>query len=1182
MARVWVGSVGDRLEQMTRVWAGTVGDRPERAARNLRAEAAAERKGTLIGLAVNAGDDSPLAGVQVVAVGLPEELPPYRVFLPVVAKRRAVTTSDTALVDAGAAVAAGGAPLGSSVTFTTTTAADGSFALTVPAGAYTLTLTLANFGLDRRTATVRANEISRVADVRLHALDPVVVPVGAGGGNVTNSLGNTSLQFPAGAVAATQQARVTYLPNAELPGFFPDGSVPMGFAGLEPEGLVFPPGKEVLWTVAYTGTLPVGTDTLCYWWDGKTNRWRDPVPGKVVDLGGGRKALQARVTHFSAYGHALPGIAGQQPGGGQASVTTANGGQGGSQTQCPGCQINVGTGSVSESYTFLPVSSRGPAVVLALRYGSSNDTPTVTARVPFTITSQWPARAEWRLDFQGKTYTGEGYDARADWDTRNGLGQRVAPGPYTFDAWETFYYDSGQQPTLAVSGTVEVRRGDISPFGFNWLSSYDTLLVNRSSTVTIILGDGQYLSYVESFDAAGRLTRLQDPNGNAQTLTYEPTGAALPAGAWGLTTRLAGISDPSGRSWTLSYGADGYVNRVTDPLGRAYTLAHDAVGNLTAVTDPLGRTTTYRYDENHLLIGYTYPAGNSTALAYDAERRLIGHTDALGQEQTATYSASANTFTDERGNATSYQFNSYGAITRASRRSPAGNPVQTFDYTFDEHRQLAGTDPPYRRFTYDNRGNLTGYTSYTHVATTYEPSYSQSTSITDGAGNVTRFGYDARGNLATVTDALGQVARFDYDGAGQIIRATDPLNQVVRCEYDGFGNLTRLTDPLGFAATLAYDATGNLAGTTDAENHATSYNYDMMDRLTSATDALGRTVRYEYDRNNNLTRFTDGRGNATTYTYDNLGRLARETDPLGHSTSYAYDPVGNLISRTDANGAATQYSYDAVNRLTEERYPDGRSAIYTYDAINDLTGYVDANVQVTYTYPSAIPGRPDTVETRLLSNPAVRSVVSYDYVAVGGAAAGGVGSRGAEEQGSGGAGEQGSGGAGEQGSITPPRSPDLEAPRLASLFTSPLISTSTLTSTFPSPPPAPSTTTPYREVGRSGSAPYTDVCGSISTSTTWTRANSPYVATCSVTVASGVTLTIEPGVVVKFRDYGDALWVNGTLIADGTDTQPITFTSLKDDAVGGDTNGDGDATQPAPANWDKLHFSNSSTGSVLN
>ena len=90
--------------------------------------------------------------------------------------------------------------------------------LPVPAGLYTLTLTLASYTPDRRSATVRANEVARVADVRLHAVDPVVVPIGASGGSVTNSLGNTSLEFPPGAVSTTQQARVTYLPNDALPG----------------------------------------------------------------------------------------------------------------------------------------------------------------------------------------------------------------------------------------------------------------------------------------------------------------------------------------------------------------------------------------------------------------------------------------------------------------------------------------------------------------------------------------------------------------------------------------------------------------------------------------------------------------------------------------------------------------------------------------------------------------------------------------------------------------------------------------------------------------------------------------------------------------------------------------------------------------------------------------------------
>jgi len=65
----------------------------------------------------------------------------------------------------------------------------------------------------------------------------------------------------------------------------------------------------------------------------------------------------------------------------------------------------------------------------------------------------------------------------------------------------------------------------------------------------------------------------------------------------------------------------------------------------------------------------------------------------------------------------------------------------------------------------------------------------------------------------------------------------------------------------------------------------------------------------------------------------------------------------------------------------------------------------------------------------------------------------------------------------------------------------------------------------------------TDVSGQITTSTTWTTANSPYVVTATVTVNPGVTLTIQSGVEVRFAN-GTSLYVRGTLNASG-----VTFTS---------------------------------------
>jgi hypothetical protein len=67
----------------------------------------------------------------------------------------------------------------------------------------------------------------------------------------------------------------------------------------------------------------------------------------------------------------------------------------------------------------------------------------------------------------------------------------------------------------------------------------------------------------------------------------------------------------------------------------------------------------------------------------------------------------------------------------------------------------------------------------------------------------------------------------------------------------------------------------------------------------------------------------------------------------------------------------------------------------------------------------------------------------------------------------------------------------------------------------------------------------TSVSGIIFSDTTWTRANSPINITGPTAIAKGVTVTIEPGVVVHFNL--NTLEVNGTLRAIGTSAEPITL-----------------------------------------
>jgi hypothetical protein len=105
--------------------------------------------------------------------------------------------------------------------------------------------------------------------------------------------------------------------------------------------------------------------------------------------------------------------------------------------------------------------------------------------------------------------------------------------------------------------------------------------------------------------------------------------------------------------------------------------------------------------------------------------------------------------------------------------------------------------------------------------------------------------------------------------------------------------------------------------------------------------------------------------------------------------------------------------------------------------------------------------------------------------------------------------------------------------------------------------------------------------GELTENKTWHSEDLPLIiqshSILSVRVNS--TLTITPGTIIKFGSPSSII-VEGSLIIDGTNDSKVHLTSLHDDSIGGDTNGNGASSTPNIIDWGGVDFRDGSTGSL--
>jgi RHS repeat-associated protein len=549
-------------------------------------------------------------------------------------------------------------------------------------------------------------------------------------------------------------------------------------------------------------------------------------------------------------------------------------------------------------------------------FGFEDRDLTVEGRVPLVLTRYYSGHSD-RFGPLGYRWT-HSFDTHLEITTGDDAGVVFGSGGEEFFIWN---------PAYETFSPADAR-------------VHDELVKNEDDTYTLTTKEN--LDY--NFDSDGKLTTIEDLDGNTVSLTYDGSD------------RLISVEDPDGRTLTFAYDGNGRLASVTDPTDAVVSYAYDANGDLTSVTDPEDGVRTYSYSKHRLTQVVDQNGKTLFTNTLDSVNRVVEQTDALGHTISISYDTPDKGVTqvvDPESNTAKYY---YDAVHRTTAKvDPLG---QVISYVYDSVGNLEKViDPLFNEweFAYDDSGNLTSSTDPlgNPIAITYNPQHLPTT-ITDARGNVTTLTYDDQGNLTSTTDPLDNVTTYTYDDDGNLTSMTNPLSETETYTYDAQGNRISRTDPLGHTWQWTYNAAGRMTSETDPLGNTTQYIYDLFGRITGIRNALGEETTFLYDLPGHLLMVEDPLGNRTLWAYDDRGLAVSKTDPADKITTYTYDANRNMTSVTDPLGNVTTYAYDENNRLESVTDPAGDTTSYTYDDAGRLASEEDPLGRITsYEYDDA-------------------------------------------------------------------------------------------------------------------------------------------------------------------------------------------------------------------------------------
>lgn len=345
----------------------------------------------------------------------------------------------------------------------------------------------------------------------------------------------------------------------------------------------------------------------------------------------------------------------------------------------------------------------------------------------------------------------------------------------------------------------------------------------------------------------GKVHTVTDRNNETTTYTYTPTG------------KVDTVSFHDGSSIVYTYDGRDNLVEMQDDMGLT-TFSYDEVNRLTSTTDANNFTVAYAYDENGNVTQLTYPGNKTVSYTYDALNRIETVTiDWLSQTATYIYDDAGRLtyMTQFNGTVTEYTYDNSERLTDLENRTAAaGSVIAGYHFTLDDNgnRIQTNQDVPLAldvnaialslaynsqrnrlvstsldTFSYDDEGQISSKSADSFAfdsqhrltaisgSQTCQYAYNGSGKRLQATrnGTVTRYIYDAQGNLIAEADGTDTMTRYYIYGAGLLAMATSS-NNLYCYHFDATGHTVALTD--GSASTVnAYNYTpfGTLANSTE-------------------------------------------------------------------------------------------------------------------------------------------------------------------------------------------------------------------------------------------------------------------------------------------------------------------------------------------------------------------------------